>query len=129
MEERDKRSHLSLSTNMSYLDNPEPWAEGAEEHRGRRLIPHIIDFYSHHEPDRFFAAISTSESVANGFRDVTMKAMAGAVNNMARWLDGTLSMVSKKHRTLAYIGVNDLRYMIVLLAAMKCGWRVSEHPY
>jgi hypothetical protein len=109
------------------LDNTEPWAKGAEEHKGKRLLPHIIDFYAHLDPDRVFAAISMSENVADGFHDITMKAMAEAVDNMAWWLDRTLNKVSKKHRTLAYIGVTDIRYTILLLAAIKCDWTVSVH--
>ncbi|KAJ5176185.1 uncharacterized protein N7482_002062 [Penicillium canariense] len=107
---------------MAVSKDPEPWAEGAEEYRGRRLLPHVIDYYAHHEPSRVFASISVSESVASGFQDVSMKAMATAVDHMAWWLERTLKG-SKKRRTLAYIGAADLRYSILLLAAIKCGWK------
>ncbi|KAJ5232385.1 hypothetical protein N7468_005341 [Penicillium chermesinum] len=102
----------------------QPWAEGAEENRGRRLLPHVVDYYAHQEPDRVFAAISTSESVPNGFEDITMKAMASAVNHMAWWLSKLLkSRPSDKQRTLAFIGPADLRYAVMLLAAIKTNWR------
>jgi hypothetical protein len=108
---------------MAVSNDVEPWAEGAEKNRGQRLLPHVIDYYAHHEPDRIFAAISESESIANGFRDISMKTMATAVDHMAWWLERTLRG-SKKRRTLAYVGAADLRYAIILLAAIKCGWRV-----
>ncbi|KAJ5368439.1 uncharacterized protein N7496_008199 [Penicillium cataractarum] len=107
---------------MAISNDVEPWAEGAEKYRGQRLLPHVIDYYAHHEPDRVFAAISESESVASGFQDISMKTMATAIDHMAWWLQRTLKG-SKKRRTLAYIGAADLRYAIVLLAAIKCGWR------
>lgn len=109
---------------MAVSNDAEPWAEGAEKNRGQRLLPHVIDYYAHHEPDRVFAAISQSESVANGFQDISMKAMATAVDHMAWWLERTLKGSKKRSRTLAYVGAADLRYAIVLLAAIKCGWRV-----
>jgi hypothetical protein len=119
---------LSISTpassaKMAVSKDVEPWTEGAEKYRGRRLLPHVIDYYAHHEPDRVFAAISESESIASGFQDISMKTMASAVDHMAWWLARTLKG-SKKRRTLAYVGAADLRYAIVLLAAIKCGWRV-----
>lgn len=114
---------------MAILIDPKPWDEGGEKYRGKRLLPHIVDYYAHHEPGRVFAAISKSESVVNGFRDVTMKALAAAVDNMAWWLDRTLKDVPMKQRTLAYIGTGDLRYTILLLAAIKCGWKVGDLAY
>ncbi|KAJ5112356.1 hypothetical protein N7532_000401 [Penicillium argentinense] len=108
---------------MTGASSIEPWAQGAEKYRGHRLLPHIVDYCAHHEPDRVFAAISTSESVANGFQDVTMKDMASAVDHMAWWIKRTLKNAPKERRTLAYIGAGDLRYTILLLAAIKCDWK------
>ena len=111
---------------MAIPTDKEPWAEGAEKYRGQRLLPHVIDYFAHHEPDRVFAAISQSESVANGFQDITMKAMANAVDHMAWWLSRSLKKKSDKRHTLAYIGPSDLRYTIILFAAIKCRWRVGR---
>ncbi|KAJ5569820.1 uncharacterized protein N7459_009250 [Penicillium hispanicum] len=108
---------------MAVSNDEEPWAYGAEEYRGQRLLPHVIDYYAHHEPQRVYASISKSESVVNGFQDVTMKTMATAIDHMAWWLSRTLKNASAKRRTLAYIGSADLRYAILLAAAIKCGWR------
>ncbi|KAJ5907445.1 hypothetical protein N7495_000127 [Penicillium taxi] len=108
-----------------------PWAEGAEEFRGQRLLPHVIDYHAHHDPDRVFAAIPNTETIVDGFRDVTMKTMATMIDHMAWWLDRTLK-ASSKSQTLAYIGASDLRYTIVFCAAIKCGWRTffisTENP-
>ncbi|KAJ5765091.1 hypothetical protein N7520_004650 [Penicillium odoratum] len=102
--------------------NDEAWAEGADEYRGQRLLPHVIDYYAHHEPDRVFASICKSGSPDNGFEDITMRSMATAVNYMAWWLSKNLKKGSKR-RTLAYIGPSDLRYTVIFVAAIKCRWR------
>ncbi|KAJ5673778.1 hypothetical protein N7462_009217 [Penicillium macrosclerotiorum] len=112
-----------MTARMAGSTSLQPWAEGAEKFRGQRLLPHIIDYYAHHEPDRVFAAVATSESVATSFQDVPMKTLATAIDHMAWWLDRSLKKSSKKRRTLAYVGPVDLRYTIVLLAAIKSGWR------
>ncbi|PWY92517.1 AMP dependent ligase/synthetase [Aspergillus heteromorphus CBS 117.55] len=108
---------------MGLREGTESWAQGAEEFRGQRLLPDIVDYYAHEQPDRVFAAIPRSGNVTDGFEDVTMKTMAAAVNYTAWWIDRAFEDVFKR-TTLAYVGPSDLRYPIVLLALMKCGWSV-----
>lgn len=112
---------------MAAANGHAPWEEGAEQNRGQRLLPHVVDYYAHHEPNRVFAAISKSESVPDGFEDITMAAMANAVNHMAWWISNSVkSKHAGKQRTLTYVGPPDVRYAILLMAAMKTGWRVSN---
>lgn len=114
---------------MAISNGTEPWMEGGEKYRGRRLLPHIIDYYARKEPDRVFAAIAKSEHIADGFQDVNMKTMAAAVDSVAWWIDRTFANVPKQKRTLAYIGTADLLYPIILFAGIKTGWKVSDlHP-
>lgn len=110
---------------MAVSDDKEAWAEGAEKNRGQRLLPHVIDYYAHHQPDRVFASIFKSEDLDNGFEDITAETMATAVNYMAWWLTKNLKTRSKR-RTLAYIGPSDLRYTVIFLAAIKCRWTVCN---
>lgn len=114
---------------MAVSNDMEAWAQGGEKHRGQRLLPHVIDYYAHHDPERVFASISKSEGVVKDFQDVTMKMMATAVDHMAWWMSRTLRNAPAKRRTLAYIGSADLRYAIVLAAAIKCGWRVGQFQF
>ncbi|PYI09495.1 acetyl-CoA synthetase-like protein [Aspergillus sclerotiicarbonarius CBS 121057] len=103
------------------------WTQGAEEYRGKRLLPHIIDYHARENPDRVFAVIPQSNDIADGFRDVTMPVMATAINHMAWWIDQTCRHVldgTPRDRVLAYIGPPDLRYSILLMAVIKCGSKV-----
>ncbi|PYH90579.1 AMP dependent ligase/synthetase [Aspergillus ellipticus CBS 707.79] len=106
---------------MAVPEGTGSWTRGAEEFRGQRLLPDIVDYYAHEETDRVFAAVPRSGNAAEGFEDVNMRAMATAVDHAAWWIDRAFEGVSKKS-TLAYVGPSDLRYPIVLLAFMKCGW-------
>ncbi|KAJ5738945.1 hypothetical protein N7493_002100 [Penicillium malachiteum] len=113
------------------VPDKEPWAEGAEKNRGQRLLPHVVDYYAYHDPDRIFAAVYNSDGVENGFQDVTAKTVANAVDQMAWWLSKNLKSNSRR-RTLAYIGPSDLRYTVIFLAAIKCRWKTffisSKNP-
>ncbi|KAE8319591.1 hypothetical protein BDV41DRAFT_520273 [Aspergillus transmontanensis] len=106
-----------------YIHNHnKPWLRGAEEFRGQRLLPHVIDFHAHNDPNRVFNSMPRTENIADGFRDVDMKTMATAVDFMAWWLDGHSKDVLKEKKVLAYVGVPDIRYPVLLFAAIKAGW-------
>ncbi|GMG13179.1 unnamed protein product [Aspergillus oryzae] len=107
---------------MSIHNHNKPWLRGAEEFRGQRLLPHVIDYHAHNDPSRIFNSMPRTQNVADGFRDVDMKTMATAVNFMAWWLDGHFKDVPKEKKVLAYVGVPDIRYPVLLFAAIKAGW-------
>lgn len=95
-------------------------------HYGERLLPQALDEHSRNDPARVYASIARSLDLAQGFRDVTMREMACAVDSIAWWLEARIGK-SEKFETLAYMGVSDLRYPIFCLAGMKCGWQVILH--
>lgn len=90
---------------------------------GARLLPQVVDEYARIDPNRVYASILLSANVSQGFRDVTMKDMAGAINSMAWWIKDHLGL-RNEFETLGYIGVSDLRYPTIILAGVKCGWKV-----
>lgn len=92
----------------------------------KELLNHIIDGYARDEPERLYAEIPLSPiTYAAGLRKVTYAAFANAINGMAWWLHRTLGP-GKDFETLCYIGPNDLRHNILLLAAVKVGYKVSS---
>ncbi|KAE8133833.1 hypothetical protein BDV38DRAFT_274032 [Aspergillus pseudotamarii] len=107
---------------MSVPNHKEPWLRGAEEFRGQRLLPHVIDYHAHEGPSRVFNSMPRTQNVADGFRDVDMKTMATAVDFMAWWLDSHSKDVPKEKKVLAYVGVADIRYPVLFFAAIKAGW-------
>jgi acyl-CoA synthetase (AMP-forming)/AMP-acid ligase II len=70
----------------------------------------------------------SATSYTEGFQAATYSQMRTAVNCVAHLLNDKLGE-SQSFETLAYIGPNDLRYHIVLMAAMKMGYKVLIETY
>lgn len=89
---------------------------------GERLLPQVIDAYAKRDPERIYALVPHSADVDQGFRRITMKELARAVNRIAWWIDREIGH-SDNFETLAYMGATDIRYGIFFFAAIKCGYK------
>ena len=92
---------------------------------GERLLPQVVDEYAQTHPQRVYASYAKSADLTHGFRDVTMEEVARGVNHCAWWMEERLG-IPEKFETLAYMGASDLRYPILCLAGIKCGWKASR---
>ena len=90
---------------------------------GSRLLPQVVDELAKTDPNRVYATYQRSSDISAGFRDVTMREMASAVNKVAFWIKENIGC-STTFETIAFVGPSDLRYAIMLLAAIKCGYKV-----
>ena len=99
--------------------------DGNSQPYGSRLLPQVVDQLSRSDPTRVYATFPLSSDLSRGFRDVTMLEIAQSINKLAWWIEMNLGR-STVFETIAYIGPSDLRYAIVFLAAVKCGYKVSE---
>lgn len=98
---------------------PEPWTER------KQLLNHIVDGLAQACPYGIWAEIPTSSTDYDvGFRRVTYRELSNAVNGAAWWLTDSLGQ-GENFETLAYIGLWDIRYVVLLLAAVKAGYKVS----
>lgn len=98
--------------------------EHVEPHFGSRLLPQVVDELARSSPERIYASVPIHSNPLQGLRDVTILELAQAVSHFAWWLDEHLGK-STSFETLAYVGLSDLRYVVVFLAAVKCGYKVS----
>ena len=97
---------------------------------GKRLIPTIIDNHAKYHPDKIYAHIPEDpEILSKGFQKVTYAMLANAINKAARWLEDQLGPSDGTFETAAYVGPKDLVYPILVVAAMKCGRKVSSVLY
>lgn len=92
---------------------------------GRRLLPQVLDELAESDPGRIFASVPLSSDVSQGFREVTVRDVARATDYTAWWLEERIGR-STSFETVAYIGISDLRYATVFLAAVKCGYKVRR---
>ena len=92
---------------------------------GKQLLNHMVDDLARLTPSATWAEtpISTT-SYEPGFRKITYRMLANAVNGVAWWMHQSLGP-GHDFETLAYFGPWDIRYVLLLLGAVKAGYKVS----
>jgi len=87
-----------------------------------RLLPKVVDDFARLEPERVLAAIPLGLEVSDGFRDITAKTFAKAVDRLAWFLQKELGR-GRREDVITYLGPSDIRYALVALAAAKADYR------
>lgn len=94
---------------------------------GRRLMVDIIDERAKNEPSRPWIMIPRSADPKDGWKAVTFKEAANAINHIAHKIIETSGPPPPKtFPTVAYIGPNDIRYLIYMFGAIKAGYQVRH---
>lgn len=92
---------------------------------GRRLLPVVIDERAHDEPNRPWASIPIDDwELAQGYEDVTYGQLARAIDRLAWLIERSMGGRSAAFETVAYLGVPDIRYHMMEMAACKTGHKV-----
>ncbi|KAI1801790.1 acetyl-CoA synthetase-like protein [Daldinia bambusicola] len=92
--------------------------------REYRLVPNIIDNVAKEDPEREAFLIPRSDNPKDGWKSITFREYANAVNQIAHKIVekcGTPSPGS--FPTIAYVGPNDARYVVLLVSAVKAGYK------
>ena len=88
------------------------------------LVPHLVDKRAALTPDNIYSEYPVSTlTYDDGYRRITYRDLANAINGVAGWLVDTLGP-GRNFETLAYIGPNDIRYPALILGAVKAGYKV-----
>ncbi|KAK8075592.1 thioester reductase domain-containing protein [Apiospora hydei] len=96
---------------------------------GKRLIPNIVDKIASQEPQREWAQIPVSSDPKDGWKTVTFQQFANAINRCCHLIiERTGQAAPGTFPTVAYIGPNDARYLIIMIAAIKTGRQVCSAP-
>lgn len=94
---------------------------------GRRLYVHVVDETARAEPDGTWIYAPRSSVARDGWRAITWRQHANAVNRTANWLVERLGKpVPKSFPSLAYVGPNDARYLVLFAAGVKAGYQVRD---
>ncbi|KUI63880.1 Linear gramicidin synthase subunit D [Cytospora mali] len=91
---------------------------------GSRLLPTVVDETAASQPGLTYAYVPISNRLSDGFKAITFSDVATATNYMAAWIHQNLGP-STSFQTIAYMGPGDLRYVVMFLAAVKCGYKVD----
>ncbi|RDW63569.1 hypothetical protein BP6252_11114 [Coleophoma cylindrospora] len=90
---------------------------------GKRLLPTVLAEIAKNDPNRVFSSIARTSKIGDGFREVTYEEFVRSTNRAAMWLEDLFGR-SSSFETLGYIGLFDLRYYIMVLAANKVGFKL-----
>ncbi|TGO85968.1 hypothetical protein BPOR_0348g00130 [Botrytis porri] len=94
----------------------------------KQLLNNIIGGMARTRPNALCAVVPlSSTSYSEGFRKVIYSALANTVNGIAWWLTEQLgSGFGKDFPTICFMGWNDLRYVTMVLGAVKAGKTFKE---
>ncbi len=81
------------------------------------------------EPNRVWAMIPRTSNPRDGWKDITYYQVANSVNHVARKVAESSGYAPKEFPTIAYLGPNDVRYLIFMLAASKAGYKVRRSEF
>ncbi|QMW25955.1 hypothetical protein G4B84_001200 [Aspergillus flavus NRRL3357] len=84
---------------------------------GNRLLPHIVDNDAETNPNGTFGLI-LKDNIPNQWIPLTKRQLAQAVNHVAWWFEQTVTEHCDT-TTVAYMGPNDIRYVICAIALAK----------
>lgn len=90
----------------------------------RDILVNIVDTIARENPQALYAELPKSATnLDDGYQKITYQSFANAINGMAFWLDRKLEK-EEEFETLLYLGPNDLRHNVLILAAVKAGYKV-----
>ncbi|OJD34983.1 ochratoxin a non-ribosomal peptide synthetase [Diplodia corticola] len=83
-----------------------------------KLITRRVDELAASSPFRTWVSVPQTNEIDGQWRDITFHELAQAVDGMARWIEKTIGAGTARE-TVAYLGINDVRYTVVILAMIK----------
>lgn len=91
---------------------------------GKRIMAQVIDGLAETDPERKICSMPESAENSDTYVDLSVKGLAHAVNYTAWWIEREFGKPDSFEETLAYIGANDVRYLIMVLSCNKTGYKV-----
>ena len=90
-----------------------------------QLLPNVLQNRANKTPNAIFAKYPRSPTTyTEGFREVKYFEFVNAINRVAWLLEENFGS-AQDFPAIAYYGPSDLRYSIVVVAAVKAGFKVS----
>lgn len=85
----------------------------------------LVDDLAARVPDNAWAKAPVSADDGPAiWQDITWRQLRAAVDFTAQWIENELG-AGDGHGPVAYTGPNDIRYPIIIMAALKAGYKVS----
>ncbi|KAF4595610.1 L-aminoadipate-semialdehyde dehydrogenase [Ophiocordyceps camponoti-floridani] len=91
---------------------------------GNRLLVDVVEGTARREPNRAFVHQPKTARASDGFVQVTYREAVNAINHLAHLITKELGVPAKNSfPTICYIGSQDIRYILFLIACVKAGYK------
>lgn len=90
-------------------------------------MPHVIDSLALESPQKVVCIMPRDNDHTNGYIPLNFGQLAHAVNYMSWWIEDTFgSRKGSSMEALVYLGANDIRYLVMVMACNKTGYEVCS---
>ena len=89
----------------------------------------LIDEIAVTNLERAFISIAKTANPQDGFEDIKYSTLAKAVNRASWWIQNNIGQGSYFPTLFAYLEPHDLRHAILILAAIKTGYKVCRSSF
>ncbi|KAF7898165.1 hypothetical protein EAF00_004611 [Botryotinia globosa] len=90
---------------------------------GKRLIAHYIHQSAIDEPHRVCISSPLTSEPRDGFEEITFSHLDKAIDIASNWVEKNAG-IGTDFDFIAYIGPHDLRYILLMIAAIKTGHKL-----
>ncbi|KAL4966920.1 uncharacterized protein BDV14DRAFT_170376 [Aspergillus stella-maris] len=98
-------------------------AESGIPNLGKRLMAKVIDELAVLDPERRICSMPEPPDSAKAYGDLSTKTLAHAINSLSWWIVQSFGKGDCYKETLAYMGPNDVRYLVMVVACNKTGYK------
>ena len=88
-----------------------------------KRLPDSVDELSRDFPNNTFLTIPHDGDLSRGWRNISYREVAQAVDGMCTWLEENFGVGTRNVDVAAYIGINDARYAVTEVGLMKAGYK------
>lgn len=116
---------LSLLFYVVFIPQQPKMANNNTHKIGQRLMVNAIDDIAEKDPERTVCIMPETTDSSDSFVNLNFRQLAHAVNYMSWWIEKSFGRHnSSPQETLTYLGANDSRYLIIVMACNKTGYQV-----
>ncbi|KAL4794339.1 hypothetical protein BDV19DRAFT_390398 [Aspergillus venezuelensis] len=98
-------------------------AESGISNLGKRLMATVIDDLAVSGPERKICSMPERPDSADAYGDLSAKTLSHAINSLPWWIVENFGTGDDYEETLAYMGPNDVRYLVMVVACNKTKYK------
>lgn len=110
---------------MIFFAQQPKMADNSTHKIGERLMANAIDDIAGKDPERTVCIMPETTDSSDSFVNLNFRQLAHAVNYTSWWIEKSFGhQDGPPQETLTYLGANDSRYLIIVIACNKTGYQV-----